>query len=86
MTRYVRHCVDAFRDREIQTSEDPMFLLASLIGLLRLALWYWDVDVDAKGLVYDCCLRVGTLMADTPNDTFRDELCSRISSEPSYRE
>lgn len=82
------HCVDDFRS-QIPHSDDPLYILTSLIGLLNITLLYyiWDKDVRAfVEMVHECCDRAEKLITASIMEELRPELFQRVGGGKPYRE
>ena len=88
LTGYLLQCADALTN-SLQNAEDPMYLLASLVGIMRAAWYYrlWNGHAERlMGLLRNCCQKISALMAGVTLDKFQSTLFGKIGGDQKYRE
>ena len=81
-------CAESLSNR-LPNSEDPMFILASLTGLMK-ATWFYALWYNNGGqlieLVNAGCQKAADLMAGVSLDKFQVDYFKRIGGDQKYRE
>ena len=88
LARYLLQCVESHSSR-LQNAEDPTYILASLIGIIK-ATWYYTLWHDHSKrlieLVVGSCQKAAELMVGASQEKFRADIFQKIGGDQKYRE